>query len=97
MQLPTRPRSLALSAAAVGHLQGLGQVTSDPQLLVGSYVTREALASSRIDGTQASLAKVLQAEAGAEDAASASEGVAEVEAYIAATYRGLELIKTLPR
>jgi len=97
--LPLDPATvLALSGAdaAVGHLQGLGQVISDPQLLVGPYVTREALASSRIEGTQASLAEVLQAEAGAEDAAAASEDVAEVEAYVAATFRGLELIKTLP-
>ena len=66
--LPLDPATvLALSEAdaALGHLQGLGHVISDPQLLVGPYVTREALASSRIEGTRASLAEVLQANAGA--------------------------------
>lgn len=89
---------LALSEAdaALGYLQGLGHLINDPQLLIGPYVTREALASSRIEGTQASLAEVLQAGAEADDAAQASADVAEVEAYVRATYRGLELIDTLP-
>jgi len=91
---------LALSEAdaALGHLQGLGHLITDPHLLIGPYVTREALASSRIEGTQASLAEVLQAgaEAEADEAERASGDVAEVEAYVKATYRGLELIQTLP-
>jgi Fic family protein len=67
------PRSLDLAPetvlamseadAALGHLQGLGHLISDPELLLGPYLTREAVASSRIEGTQASLSEVLQAEA----------------------------------
>jgi Fic family protein len=89
---------LALSAAdaALGHLQGLGQLIAEPNLLVGPYVTREALASSRIEGTQASLADVLQADAVADGAGPPNEDVAEVERYVAATYLGLQLISTLP-
>jgi Fic family protein len=94
------PTVLALSEAdaALGHLQGLGHLITDPQLLIGPYVTREALASSRIEGTRASLAEVLQAgaEAEADEADQASDDVAEVEAYVRATYRGLELIDSLP-
>ncbi|WP_219413441.1 Fic family protein [Pseudonocardia nigra] len=88
---------LALSEAdaALGHLEGLGHLITDPQLLVGPYVSREALASSRIEGTRASLAEVLQAGAG-DGEESRTEDVAEVERYIAATYRGLDLIRTLP-
>jgi Fic family protein len=100
------PRELALEPAtvmalsradtALGHLQGLGHLIADPQLLIGPYITREALASTRIEGTQASLAEVLQA--GAEDEANPppNDDIAEVAAYIRATYRGLELIRTLP-
>lgn len=100
------PRELVLDAntvlalsdadAALGHLHGLGHLITDPQLLVGPYVTREALASSRIEGTQASLAEVLQAEARGADTEPPTEDVAEVERYVAATYRGLELIQALP-
>ncbi|HNI35279.1 MAG TPA: Fic/DOC family N-terminal domain-containing protein, partial [Microthrixaceae bacterium] len=35
-----------------------------PQLLVGPYLRREAVSSTRIEGTQASLAEVFDAEAG---------------------------------
>jgi len=89
---------LALSEAdaALGHLQGLGHLIADPKLLIGPSVTREALASSRIEGTHASLAEVLQAGAEIDSAEPTSDDVAEVGAYVAATYRGLELIETLP-
>jgi len=65
------PTVLALSEAdaALDHNQGLRYLITDPQLLVGPYVTREALASSRIEGTQTSLAEVLRANAGADTAA----------------------------
>jgi Fic family protein len=87
---------LALSEAdaALGHLQGLGRLIKDPQLLVGPYLTREAVASSRIEGTQASLSDVLQAEASGNTAP--NEDVAEVERYIAAARQGFELLGELP-
>lgn len=87
---------LALSEAdaALGHLQGLGHLLRDPELLLGPYITREAVASSRIEGTQTSLGEVLRAEAG--DSPSTSEDVAEVERYVAATRRALVLIEDLP-
>lgn len=96
--VPTTVLALSGADAALGHLQGLGHLITDPQLLIGPYVTREALASSRIEGTRASLAEVLQAgaEAEADGAERATGDVAEVEAYVKATYRGLELIRTLP-
>ncbi|MGL5828477.1 MAG: Fic family protein [Angustibacter sp.] len=85
----------ALSAAdsALGQLNGLGLLITDPQLLIGPYITREALSSSRIEGTQASLDEVLRAEAQGEPT---SADIAEVEAYIRATHRGLELLDELP-
>lgn len=91
---PATVLALSEADAALGHLQGLGHVIADPQLLVGPYISREALASSRIEGTRTSLAEVLRA--GATEDQAHSEDVAEVERYIAATYRGLELITTLP-
>ena len=78
---------------SLGHLQGLGRLIPEPDLLVGPFLTREALASSRIEGTNASLTEVLRAE---EVGAERSDDVAEVERYLAATRRGLKLIETLP-
>jgi Fic family protein len=80
--------------AALGLLDGLGRLIPDPQILLGPFLTREALSSSRIEGTNASLSDVLKA-AGS-DELPRSDDVAEVERYLAATRLGLELVKTLP-
>lgn len=78
---------------ALGHLQGLGRLIPEPDLLVGPFLTREALASSRIEGTKASLTDVLRAE---EVDVDKSDDIAEVERYLSAIKRGLKLIETLP-
>ncbi|NKY20484.1 Fic family protein [Tsukamurella spumae] len=97
------PRQLSLPAevvaelseadAALGHLQGLGQIITDPGLLIGPYQVREALASSQIEGTQASLSDVFQSEI---DADSDNDETAEVRRYLAATTQAYDLAKTLP-
>ncbi len=66
---------------------------TDPSLLIGPYLRREALASSRIEGTQASLSDVFQAEV---DAAAGNDDTAEVQRYLAATGQAYELAGTLP-
>lgn len=98
------PRELALTSrtvkalsdadASLGRLQGLGALIRDPELLLGPYLTQEAVASSRIEGTQASLSDVLQAEAAG--VPPVSEDIAEVERYIAATRQGYALVNDLP-
>jgi Fic family protein len=98
------PRSLSLDEAtvfalseadgALGHLKGLNTLIRDPTLLLGPYITREAVASSRIEGTETSLSEVLQAEA--VEGVDTSEEAAEVDRYVRATHLGVELIKKLP-
>jgi Fic family protein len=87
---------MALSNAdsALGRLVGAGRLLRDPHLLVRPYVTREALASSRIEGTQASLSEVFQAVASGGSAP--DSGVREVENCIRAMETGLQLLKELP-
>lgn len=87
-------KALSDADASLGRLQGLGALIRDPELLLGPYLTQEAVASSRIEGTQASLSDVLQAEAAGTP--TASEDIAEVERYIAATRQGYDLVKDLP-
>lgn len=91
---PVTIKALSDADASLGRLQGLGTLIRDPELLLGPYLTQEAVASSRIEGTQASLSDVLQAEASG--APSASEDIAEVERYIAATRQGYDLVRDLP-
>jgi Fic family protein len=87
---------LALSAAdtALGRLAGAGRLLPNPHLLVNPYVTREAVASSRIEGTQASLSEVL--EANATGLSAPGSDVREVQNYIAAFNAGLRLLRSMP-
>lgn len=87
-------KALSAADAALGRLQGVSALIKDPELLIGPYLTQEAVASSRIEGTQTSVSEVLQAEASGMP--SGSEDVAEVERYLAATRQGYDLVKTLP-
>lgn len=46
---------LSQADAALSELSGLGSYLPNPDLLIAPYVSREAVASSRIEGTQASV------------------------------------------
>jgi len=50
---PANLMRLADAEAALGRLAGAGRLLTDPQVLVGPYLRREAVASTRIEGTQA--------------------------------------------
>ena len=77
---------------ALGRLAGAGRLLPNPHLLIQPYVTREALASSRIEGTQASLSDVFDAQA-----RQTAEGpIREVTNYINALEHGLQRLETLP-
>ncbi len=52
---------LSEADAALGRLAGSGRLLPDPHLLVNAYITREAVSSSRIEGTQASVTEVFDA------------------------------------
>ena len=88
---------MALSAAdtALGRLSSAGKYLRDPAVFVRPYVTREAVASSRIEGTEASMSDVFQAQAGGDDRPRRSE-VQEVQRYIAALDYGLVRLQELP-
>jgi len=87
---------MALSAAdaSLGRLAGAGRQLHDPAMFLRPYITREALASSRIEGTQASLSEVLQADANEEDPTTAD--VHEVWNYRSAMEAGLKQLPDLP-
>ncbi|HEX3729402.1 MAG TPA: Fic/DOC family N-terminal domain-containing protein, partial [Opitutaceae bacterium] len=56
---------LSRADSALSELSGLGRALPNPQLLLGPMIAKEAVQSSRIEGTQASLTDVLQNEAAA--------------------------------
>lgn len=97
------PRALELPASTVrllgdaegelGQLAGVGRLVPNPDLLLRPYLLREALSSTRIEGTRASMAEVFESEA-ADSTPNAD--VEEVVNYVAAMRRGLERLETLP-
>lgn len=86
--------ALSKADASLGRLQGVGALIKDPGLLVHQYLRQEAVASSQIEGTQASLSDIYQAEVSEHQVA--NNDVNEVERYLAASQLGYELIKSLP-
>ncbi len=87
----------ALSAAdrAVGRLAGEGRRLPNPHLLIRPFVRREAVLSSRIEGTQTTLGELLAAEAGGVVARSSAD-LREVANYVVALEYGLERLRALP-
>lgn len=78
---------LSEADAALGRLAGAGRLLPDPHLLMNAYMTREAVSSSRIEGTQASLTEVFDA---AVTGTSARNDVREVRNYVIALEHGIE-------
>lgn len=92
----------ALSAAdrALGELAGLGHTLPNPHLLMQPFIRREAVLSSRIEGTRASLADLYAYEAsrGAVQLTlfELPDDVAEVRNYVQALQYGLARLQALP-
>ncbi len=87
----------ALSRAdrALGRLDGSTEVLPNPDLFVAMYVRQEAVLSSQIEGTQASLTDILEYEADAARRGLPGD-VWEVVNYIRAMNYGLERLSSLP-
>lgn len=92
-----RQFAMLLSSAdqALGRLDGTTDILPNPDLFVFMYVRKEAVLSSQIEGTQASLIDVLQFEADAVDR-SKPQDVEEVVNYVAAMNHGLKRLSSLP-
>jgi Fic family protein len=80
---------------ALGRLDGSTGTLPNPDLFVFMYVRKEAVLSSQIEGTQASLMDVLEFEAEAVKPARPQD-VPEVVNYINAMNHGLARLKDLP-
>jgi Fic family protein len=83
---------LSKADQALGRLDGVAEVLPNPDLFVMMYVKKEAVLSSQIEGTQASLMDVLEFEAKALDPQKPND-TKEVVNYITAINFGLEQIE----
>jgi Fic family protein len=89
---------LALSRADSGlsELSGLGRLMPNPHLLIAPYVRKEAVLSSRIEGTSTDFSELLRDEAGANVPARDPEDIREVRNYMSALEYGVKRLKSLP-
>ena len=98
------PRSLELdlplisrldeASRAVATLSGVGETIPNPNLLIRPFMRREAVLSSRIEGTQASLSDLFRFEVSGRYRVKGD--VAEVFNYVKALEEGLRLLDRLP-
>jgi Fic family protein len=86
-----------LSAAdfALGELRGLGRMLPNAQLLIAPFLRREAILSSRIEGTIASLDQLILFEV-EPSKESQNPDVGEVSNYVVAMEYGLNRLEELP-
>lgn len=92
---PRLMRSLSDADRLIGKLAGEGRSLQNPHLLMRPFIKREAVLSSRIEGTQATLGELLAADAGAAVDRSPDD-LNEVGNYVVALEYGMERLSTLP-
>lgn len=97
------PLFLVLSEAdrALGELAGLGHTMPNPNLLIGPFVRREAVLSSKIEGTQTGIADLYAYEAGqlylpGMKPSPPESDLQEVLNYVESLHYGLQRVNTLP-
>jgi Fic family protein len=76
----------------LGRLDGITQILPNPDLFVAMYVKKEAVLSSQIEGTQASLTDILNADI----VSKKSFDICEVVNYVNAMEYGLNRLKEFP-
>jgi Fic family protein len=88
-------KQLSEADRALSELAGTARTLPNPHLLIGPFIRREAVLSSRIEGTQASLSDLLFFEASGSVDPKAPD-VQEVANYVKAMEYGLARLKKFP-
>ncbi len=84
---------LEQATLAVGTLAGIGEIAPNPRLFIQTFIRQEAVLSSRIEGTQASLSDLLRHESGGQRY---NDDILEVRNYVTALEYGIEKLEQLP-
>jgi len=82
--------------AALARYDGLLQGIPNPAIMLSPLTTREAVLSSRIEGTQATMDEVLEQEAGLLQEGEKYQDIEEILNYRQALYAGREHLKDYP-
>lgn len=86
---------LSRADSALSELAGVGRHLPNPHLLISPYIQREAILSTRIEGTMANFSDLLRDEI-REDVAKQDEDVLEVRNYILALEHGIQRLNQIP-
>jgi len=89
-------RALSDADRALGELSGLGRTIANPYLLIRPFLRREAVLSSRIEGTQSSISDLYAYEAGQLALFDLPSDVLEVANYVRALEHGLARLAQIP-
>jgi Fic family protein len=92
---PALVAALSEADRLIGRLAGEGGRLPNPHLLIRLFLRREAVLSSKIEGTQATLGELLAAEAGMAVDRSPAD-LHEVGNYVVALEHGIKRLKTIP-
>lgn len=89
---------LALSKAdtSLSELSGLGRHLPNPHLLIAPYIRREAVLSSRIEGTKAGLPDLWMVDVEGIEKRAEGTDVQEVQNYVSALEYGIQRLQRLP-
>jgi len=93
---PEMVLSLSRADAALSELSGLGKYLPNPHLLTNAYIRREAVLSSRIEGTRAGLSDMWLEEFDPKEKESKDPDLHEVNNYVVAMEYGIQLLSELP-
>ncbi|MBF4509338.1 MAG: Fic family protein [Aeromicrobium sp.] len=88
--------ALSRADAALSRLEGVGSQLPNPHLLIDPYARREAVLSSRIEGTQASLSDILLDEIDPGRVEASRDDIREVRNYVDALEFGIQRLQELP-
>ena len=89
-------RALSEADQALGELKGLARMLANPNLLMQPFIRKEAVLSSKIEGTQATITQLYAFEAGQESPGAERGDVKEVLNYVRALHYGLNRVESLP-
>ena len=92
---PELVRLLSTADAALSERSGIGRILPNPHLLIDPYIRREAVLSSRIEGTRTNLSELLAEEAG-QSVSETQDDVREVRNYVTALDEGIQRLESLP-
>lgn|SRR5574341_503417 len=100
---PELMRALSDADRSLGELAGLGRTMQNPHLLIRPFIRREAVLSSRIEGTETDITDLYAYEAGQlplpgveHKHVPPESDVREVRNYVVALEYGIERLDTLP-